>query len=367
MVNKISYTMTHFNPHIRSVQIASLIIVAVLYLQPLNLSAQVDISGPDTVCNYDQTTYTAKAPNGAAYDWTITGAGYPMPDGDELDVDWFSPGSATISVEVKDQQGQIIGYDNIEVEVLPAPTPEIEPSFNSECGEVIVVDTNIGYERGAMFTSQCFTACDSSWVTYYAEVALGSQIQWSVTGAINYQDYGDSIAVHWGKAGSGTITLTETSTNGCIGVAEQCVTIVKKPKAVIGTNATPYFPGLGVTFACRNGDVQFTNASNEDFYVKWDFGDGHVSYEQNPIHSFDLQTNSPNSVYEVKLYVENECYCIDSTSLWINVDTQQVIDINCVGPVCLGDTVEYSSSAIVPVTPGVYSMELSYHLLINNP
>ncbi len=296
----------------------------------------VNIVGPDTVCVFDVSTYSI-AISGSAYNWTLTGPGYPEPNGNELTVEWYATGTATISVEIKDSFGQVIYIDNKNVVIVETPEPRIETSFDSECGEIIVIDSGVGYERGNIFESKCFSVCDSTRVTYYAVYEPGSQISWNVTGAEWWQDFGDSIWVFWGEPGTGFVELTESNAYGCTGVRKECVTIIERPDAVIITDPAA---ANGIVFACRDQGVQFINGSTENFSVHWDFGDGSYSYEENPVHRYEQTGN-----YIVTLTIENECYCSDVAQIQIFVDTGRVIDISCVGPVCLGDTIEYSTSS----------------------
>jgi len=68
-----------------------------------------------------------------------------------------------------------------------------------------------------------------------------------------------------------------------------------------------------------NGEVFFYNLSQGATNITWNFGDGTVSNETNPIHVY-----TQGGVYNVTLTVENNCGDIDSTSFSLNVTRPNV-------------------------------------------
>jgi len=65
--------------------------------------------------------------------------------------------------------------------------------------------------------------------------------------------------------------------------------------------------------------IEFADASigNVDNWT-WDFGDGNISYEQNPIHTFDSE-----GVYSVSLFIETDDFCSSNYMeyIFVEVDT----------------------------------------------
>jgi len=66
-----------------------------------------------------------------------------------------------------------------------------------------------------------------------------------------------------------------------------------------------------------NPEVQFDNESSNALTYEWHFGDGNVSYEENPLHSYDTA-----GVFLVMLiaYNEPEYGCADTTFRYMDVD-----------------------------------------------
>lgn len=69
---------------------------------------------------------------------------------------------------------------------------------------------------------------------------------------------------------------------------------------------------------CAPYEVNFTDASIGVHLYHWDFGDGAISYDANPVHTFNNQTNA-TIVYPVKLKVFNQEQCVDSLIIDITV------------------------------------------------
>lgn len=71
----------------------------------------------------------------------------------------------------------------------------------------------------------------------------------------------------------------------------------------------------------NNLEVSFTNTSNESKSWQWDFGDGQMSYEENPEHTYELA-----GTYKVKLYIENSIKSWDTTAFSITVTEPQTFE-----------------------------------------
>ncbi|MEO1518033.1 MAG: PKD domain-containing protein [Bacteroidota bacterium] len=108
-------------------------------------------------------------------------------------------------------------------------------------------------------------------------------------------------------AGVGTHLLTYTYTDpisGCSNADVKAFTVYPMDR--------PYFEMPEIV--CRNEVVRIDNLSTGNLSVFWDFGDGHTSTDFAPEHTFEAV-----GVYMVKLTVENEFGCIDSTEQRIEV------------------------------------------------
>ncbi|MCC6723262.1 MAG: PKD domain-containing protein, partial [Saprospiraceae bacterium] len=117
-----------------------------------------------------------------------------------------------------------------------------------------------------------------------------------------------------------------------------CVSILPRPVAHFTTNPAPV---NGVLELCKNETVQFTNTSNDAPQVEWDFGDATTSALDEPIHTF----SSPGT-YEVKLVARNGCACADTTSLTVVVSNAEIPEIQCIGPICVGDSATYRTNVV---------------------
>jgi len=101
----------------------------------------------------------------------------------------------------------------------------------------------------------------------------------------------------------------------CLNVSSVCGNTQRCELITVTCNA----PSPGFSFAINGLSVTFTDASNGDpTDWTWDFGDGNMSMEQNPQHTYD----APGS-YEVCLKVANDCGSLQHCS---------TITLSCVSP-----------------------------------
>lgn len=133
------------------------------------------------------------------------------------------------------------------------------------------------------------------------------------SGALTYNwDFGDgnssvqkSPLNTYNTAGTYTVTLIATSSNGCAD------TIVKNNLLAIGTNSNSFSSADSI---CVNDSIRFTNTSSPaPGGATWNFGDGTTSTQFNPTHTYTAPGN-----YVVKL-INNFGNCTDSVSKTIRV------------------------------------------------
>ncbi len=97
------------------------------------------------------------------------------------------------------------------------------------------------------------------------------------------------------------------------------------------------------SFSISEKTVSFSNYSTGAIDIKWDFGDGQISEELNPVHTYDNE-----GTYPVQLIASNDC---NSDTLLINV------------PVYLTDVSDIESVETINVFPnpsnGFFNVELS--------
>lgn len=104
------------------------------------------------------------------------------------------------------------------------------------------------------------------------------------------------------------ITLTAIANNGCMGVDDLDILVSPDITADFDVDAE----------GCSPLPVYFDNQSDGGSNYFWTFGDGDVSNEQEPAHTFFNNTNAPIA-YEVMLVIQNQYGCTDTTTRLVTV------------------------------------------------
>lgn len=112
----------------------------------------------------------------------------------------------------------------------------------------------------------------------------------------------------YAAGGTYTITLT-TTTPYCSGTGTSVLTV--EPKPVAGLSADPQS-------GCAPMEVTFTNTSTGAANHLWDFGDGGMSNDLDPIHTY-VNPGTADSVYTVRLVASTVSGCSDTTTATITV------------------------------------------------
>lgn len=121
-------------------------------------------------------------------------------------------------------------------------------------------------------------------------VICGSgSVQLNVSGAINYQwspvTYLSSTVIAnpvSNPLADITYTVTGTDVNGCTGTDQVIVQVSKQPVASFD---------YSVDFSCNGLQLFTANKSTNAVNYLWDFGDGNISSEINPVHTYQLLQN----------------------------------------------------------------------------
>jgi len=180
----------------------------------------------------------------------------------------------------------------------------------------------------------CILVCDSSVVRYYANGDVHSAFTWVVTGGVVINNYGDSIDVFWPVVGPGSITLYDTVSH-CTGEATACIQVIKKPHANFAVSSVSI---------CLDGTILFTDLSTADTLSPiiswyWTFGDGGVSSEPDPSHTF----TTTSDVDTVTLVVKNACNCTDTFRLRVIISSSPGPKISCAAIVCDSEDATYTT------------------------
>lgn len=115
----------------------------------------------------------------------------------------------------------------------------------------------------------------------------------------------------YNNPGSYTIKLTTTDIDGCIDtISKQGSSVISRPLARFGA---------GATRLCPDTDLAFRDSSiGNSLSYQWNFGDGNISTDKNPIHRYA----GPDSTYTVRLIVTDGLGCVDTL---IRTDLVQIL------------------------------------------
>lgn len=200
----------------------------------------------------------------------------------------------TFIVTVTDLVNNVSATDSVHVTVKPVPTSDfiISPAICQDSVATVI-----------------YTGTGSSNAYYNWIFGGGTVVSGNPTGP-------GPLQVKWNFPGMMYVSL-EVSQDGCTSDTKYD-SIMVHPVPVANFTATP-------TEGCEDLPVQFTNTTNLpcSLYL-WSLGDGYISIEQNPFHTY----TTPGT-YDVSLYVRTEFGCDDTLikPQYIKVYYQPVIDI----------------------------------------
>ncbi len=369
----------------------------------------------DRICAFNSATYeVTNIPPGQSVTWQVLGAQSFVPDGNSVTVDWGAPGQGEVSVVVgggspsnaplqvfcgqATQNFNTNGIDDGFVEItggqgpyeitLVTPTgdiviytsagsitfPDLDPgSYSVQVtgadGETVNCDFFInpfvtscwisGYPSLEVPPSNC-NACDGTIVLVSLVGGSGPPIQYSIDGGLSY-----SSSPVFSNVCPGTypiiinnpmlgcsytadfiVPCLDTVFN-CSGETSLCVEILEEPKAQIA--ATPQVVS-GVIEICQGQTVYFDNKSENAASYIWEFGDLKTSTQFEPSHTYQIP-----GTYDVSLIARNACYCNDTTYVQVNVLPADVPEVSCIGTVCEGESVTYSTDAVC----GTYDWDIT--------
>jgi uncharacterized delta-60 repeat protein len=192
-------------------------------------------SGPMATCNNIPSTFTAALPaNGFTLVWTLdppTAGTISQPTLTTALVTWNQGFSGSVAVSVQGQNecgtGPSSPAQTIIVNPLPAPVAQGITSV-----------------------------CKTQEITYSAVSNTGSSYVWAVTGGSIASGQGSNqISVIWGNPGTGTVLVTETSSNGCSGISpsltvsiNECTGIAENQTAAFNLYPNPATDQLNIVF-----------------------------------------------------------------------------------------------------------------------
>ncbi len=216
------------------------------------------IAGNTSVCaNAAGVTYGVTNNTGSTYTWSVTGGSQVNGcNTGSITVNWGSAGAGSVKVT----------------------------EVNSGCTGVPVnlpVTINAGATTSAI-TGNASVCSGSTGSAYSVTSTAGSTYVWTVVGGIQTSGTNtSSITVAWGSAGSGNISVIETTASGCVGVAvSKAVSISSLTTSPISgntnlcvvTSAVGYSVTntTGSTYAWNiNGGTQASGTNTNSITVNW--------------------------------------------------------------------------------------------------
>ncbi len=344
--------------------------------------SQCTVTGSADVCIGDIKVYQTSF-SGSTYHWTVIGGSVMSFQNGKVTVIWGPAGTGTVSVQINDANQSVLATCSLGVFIHSLPQPNITTSFITEC--VLFEKDDHGNITPNIDPSACWKVCESSTVQYFTPLNTGSTYVWEVIGAISVTQTpaGNEISVQWDGTSNALVRVTETNQFGCSSTVEQCITVMRKPITTLET--VPAFviqPGGNKELTvCLYETITFNgffNPGNSNSPVMnwfWNFGDGQVSTEQNPNHSY-----SRPGTYEVQLIVTNQCGCQAIANLVVYVTESIPPTIECATPVCQGDTATYftyaqcdnyvwtvTNGTIISPTPLGSSIQVVWNNGVNGP
>ncbi len=352
------------------------------------------------VCAFTTITYSIDNSTNQPVVWTVDGAVDFTVDNNTVTVDWGEPGQGYVSVSTLDSittplsincgqsyycnqspTGMCGGFVNVNGGTGPFSVYIGTPNGNSEflgffdinnisfeypepgTYQITVVDIN---ENEASCILELLADPDPNCnnpIVIEGEVISPTDINscdgtviLSVFGGIPPYAYtwsdGQTVPDQYGIC-CGVYSVTITDSNGCTASAdfvisctpvvncsasaEICVNILAEPIAAFSTEPAVVNDVVNI---CQGQTVFFQNESLNAESFTWDFGPGQVFNDVNANYTY----NNPGT-FTASLIAANACFCADTTTVTIIVDPSVGPEIDCVGTICEGETITYTSSS----------------------
>ena len=192
--------------------------------------------------------------------------------------------NTSYTVTLTDECGNTKTEDVI-VDVKPLPNVDILPQTDMACGAVTLnLNNNLPNQNGS---------------TYY----------W---------DFGDNTTStqenptkEYTQTGIYTVALTVTSPFGCVNTDQANMNITINIKPVAQFEASAYKTTM------LNPEISVDNYSSNAQFYDWSFGDGAISTQQNPIHTYEK-----DGIYLVRLIAKNTNGCKDTAFTEIEIEPE---------------------------------------------
>jgi hypothetical protein len=231
------------------------------------------------------------ATSGVNYNWTISiGTTVVKTISGNNQTTTLNPGDYSISLVVTDAQGGILCKSNKNLS-LPYPAPDFTWK-QRECGTIVDFDASV------------------------SNTGLVNIYEWKSNPSLSSGAIPPGVQTHadFGSAGIYDITLIFTDNKyGCKWYTTKTITVV--------TQCTPSFTNLYK--CCENPEstkvisVSFINTSIGGICpikYKWDFGDGQISYDKDPVHIYNGITTIAHPIVTLTMQDAANPQCIKTYS-----------------------------------------------------
>jgi gliding motility-associated-like protein len=226
-------------------------------------------------------------------------------------VDLTAPGIVTINVGAG-----TLGYFSDAACTVPLASPNavttsgtyyirlLSPGGCSDIKPVSVTYTALPVQ----FISNVLGGCAPVSVTFTNTSPASVNCVWTFEGGGTQIGCGQ-VTQQYNVAGTYDVTLTVTDANGCTGSLTQSdmITIAPEVNASFGVNVYEQ----SVLYPVFN----FTNTSTNATSYVWEFGDGEISAQTSPTHTYPEN----QGVYHIVLYASNAAGCNDSAVAVVSV------------------------------------------------
>lgn len=235
----------------------------------------------DILCNGDDNGRAYAGPSGGVSPYDLVWNDPLMQTTDTIE--WLSAGSYTLTVT--DAQNCVSDTTLSVIEPLP-----------------LVLDISSGADTCLLSNGAIRAEMQGGVPPYsYTWDVIRDSLHYAVDN-INHWNYIDGLS-------HGDYNLLVTDSNGCEIEGSSSVALISPPLAAFSSMSKPE------EFIDPN--VQYENESSAALTYEWHFGDGTVSYEEDPEHAYDT-----SGVFLVMLiaYNEPEYGCADTTFRYMEVD-----------------------------------------------
>lgn len=264
------------------------------------------ITGSNNLCELDTTQYSTPNDPGSTYNWTVGGGTIIAGQGtNQIDVKWGLAGAGTVQV----QQTNAAGCDStvmMNVTTTAHPVPAIVGSA---------------------------TGCEYDTVGYTITGIPGHSVNWSVVGGTIVGPVNlDTVTIKWGPLGAATVTVTQTSPNGCDSTVSTNVTI----------NGTPSTPINGPTGVCEftAGHSYSTSPFGGSTY-NWSVTGGTIT--SNPAPHQIVVTWNGQGTGVVTVTHTNSAGCDTTVSINVSIQSTPQANVVLTTPICEGKNKTYTT------------------------